>query len=87
MFPPPVLASPVAVGWVKVKARVVGTVSTVHVPLYSATGTPVISTWSPGWSVWVAPAAPVEIVTMLPLWEAPPSCAVLGAGPIATFSG
>ncbi len=87
MLPPPVLANPVAVGWVKVNARLLGTVSTVHVPLYSGTGTPVISTWSPGWRVWVAPTAPVEIVTVLPLCDAPPSCVALGAAPIATFSG
>ena len=42
---------------------------------------------SPAWSVWVAPAAPVETVTTLPSSERPPSCVALGAAPIATVSG
>ncbi len=43
---------------------------------------------SPGWSVCVAPAAPVETVTVVPLCERPPSCVVpFGAAPIATVSG
>jgi hypothetical protein len=86
IVPPPVLARPVA-GLVKVNDRVVGTVSTVHVPLYSGTGTPEIVTTSPGCSVCVGPAAPVEIVTVWPSSVAPPSCVALGAAPIVTVSG
>ncbi len=44
-------------------------------------------TSSPGWSVCVAPAAPVEIVTVLPISCAPPSWVALGTAPMATDSG
>src|SRR5689334_7105105 len=84
--PPPERGSP-ETGFVYVNDRDDGTESTVNVPLYPAAATPEIVTESPGWSVCVAPVAPVAIVTVFPVSSAPPTCAAEGAPPIATVSG